>query len=83
MQLSRAQQQLAKLPERTVRRISNSCAHDRAGIRRFATAVADWTRVKEQWLEEKKVELQARLHDIERSLSRQIRRMRLLQAQLA
>jgi len=54
--------------------------------------VAEWARVKEQWLGEKKralseqwdqVQLQRCLHEIERRLGQQLRRMRLLQAQLA
>jgi stearoyl-CoA desaturase (Delta-9 desaturase) len=58
----------------------------------FLAAVADWARVKEQWLGEKKravlehwdqVDLQRRLRAIERRLSLQLRRVRVLQAQLA
>ena len=58
----------------------------------FLAAVADWARVKEQWLEEKKravleqwehVDLQKKLRDIERALGAQRRRMRVLRAQLA
>jgi hypothetical protein len=58
----------------------------------FLAAIADWARVKEQWLEEKRraviehwqqSELPAKLREIERALSRQRRRMRVLHAQLA
>ena len=58
----------------------------------LATAVADWTRVKEQWLEEKKraviehweqASFQTRLREIERRLNLQRRRLRILHAQLA
>src|SRR5437763_883814 len=58
----------------------------------FLAALADWSRVKDQWLGEKKravsehweqLQLQARLREIERRLSRQLRRMRILQAPLA
>ena len=58
----------------------------------FLAALADWARVKEQWLGEKKravsehleqLQIQARLREIERRLSLQLRRMRVLQAQLA
>jgi hypothetical protein len=57
----------------------------------FLTAVADWARVKEEWLGEKKravleqwehVDLQSKLRDIERRLSLQRRRLRSLQALL-
>jgi stearoyl-CoA desaturase (delta-9 desaturase) len=58
----------------------------------FLAALADWARVKEQWLGEKKravlehweqAHFQKRLREIERRLSLQRRRMRLLQAQIA
>ena len=58
----------------------------------FAAAVADWTRVKEQWLEEKKraviehwehASLQSRLREIELRLKAQRRRLRVLHAELA
>ncbi|HEY2591719.1 MAG TPA: hypothetical protein VGI35_09035, partial [Steroidobacteraceae bacterium] len=58
----------------------------------FLSALAEWARVKEQWLGEKKravleqweqVDLQSKLREIERGLSQQLRRMRILQAQLA
>ena len=58
----------------------------------FLAAVADWARVKEQWLEEKKravirhwehATLQQKLKEIERRLRLQRRRLRVLHAQLA
>jgi stearoyl-CoA desaturase (Delta-9 desaturase) len=58
----------------------------------FVAAVSDWTRLKEQWLEEKKraviehweqARFQHRLREIERSLKIQRRRLRSLQAELA
>jgi stearoyl-CoA desaturase (delta-9 desaturase) len=92
MQFTRAQARLAKL------RDSGRSSHVELRARvaheydSFLAAVADWARVKEQWLEEKKravleqweqVDLQKKLRDIERSLGAQRRRMRVLQAQLA
>ena len=74
-------------------RRSSSCGRaSRTSTRTFLAAIADWARVKEQWLEEKRraviehwqqSELQGKLRDIERALSRQHRRMRVLHAQLA
>jgi stearoyl-CoA desaturase (Delta-9 desaturase) len=58
----------------------------------FVAAVSDWTRLKEQWLEEKKraviehwehARFQQRLREMERRLKSQRRRLRTLQAQLA
>jgi stearoyl-CoA desaturase (delta-9 desaturase) len=92
MQFTRAQARLAKFPATGTSHIEQlraRLAHEYEG---FLGAVADWARVKEQWLEEKKravleqweqVDLQSKLRDIERRLSRQLRRMRVLQAQLA
>ena len=92
MQFERAQARLARHPTAgtsQVELLRTRIAHE---YESFLAAVADWARVKEQWLGEKKravlehweqVDLQRRLREIERSLSRQLRRMRLLQAQLA
>jgi stearoyl-CoA desaturase (Delta-9 desaturase) len=95
MQFSRAQARLANLPPagawhiEQLEQLRARVAHEYDS---FLAAVAEWARVKEQWLAEKKravlehwtqVDLQRRLRDIERSLSLQLRRMRLLQAQLA
>ncbi|MGH8149255.1 MAG: fatty acid desaturase [Steroidobacteraceae bacterium] len=58
----------------------------------FVAAVSDWTRLKEQWLEEKKravierwehARFQQRLREMELRLKSQRRRLRSLQAQLA
>ena len=86
------QSQLAQLPTAGHSHIEQLRARVAHEYEAFLAAVADWARVKEQWLEEKRravleqwqhSDLQARLREIERSLSRQRRRMRLLHAQLA
>jgi len=93
MQFQRAQARLARLPA------AGAAAHIESLRLRlsheyesFLAAIAEWARVKEQWLGEKKravleqweqVQLQHCRHEIERRLSLQLRRMRLLQAQLA
>ncbi len=92
MQFKRAQARLAKLPASGQRQIEQLRARIAHEYETFLAAIADWARVKEQWLEEKRravleqwqhVDLQSRLREIERALSRQRRRMRSLQAQLA
>jgi stearoyl-CoA desaturase (Delta-9 desaturase) len=83
MQFRRAQARLASFPATGASHIEQLRARLAHEYDSFLVALADWARVKEQWLAEKKVDLQSRLRDIERSLSRQLRRMRLLQAQLA
>jgi len=92
MQFKRAEQRLADLPSAShshIEQLRTRIAHE---YETFLAAIADWARVKEQWLEEKRravieqwqhSDLQAKLREIERALSRQRRRMRLLQAQLA
>jgi stearoyl-CoA desaturase (Delta-9 desaturase) len=92
MQFKRAQARLAKHPTAGASHVEvlrTRIAHE---YESFLAAVADWARVKEQWLGEKKravleqweqVDLQKRLRDIERSLGRQLRRVRMLQAQIA
>lgn len=93
MQFTRAQARLAKLRDSGR---APHCEQLRARVAHeydsFLAALADWARVKEQWLEEKKravlehwqqVDLQKKLREIERSLGAQLRRMRVLQAQLA
>jgi len=80
MQFTRAQARLAGLPGHSqIEQLRTRLAQE---YDNFLAALADWARVKEQWLAEKKVDLQGRLHDIERRLNLQLRRMRLLQAQL-
>jgi stearoyl-CoA desaturase (delta-9 desaturase) len=82
MQFSRAQARLAKLPAGGAAHVESLRARVAHEYEHFLAALADWARVKEQWLVEKKADLQGRLHDIERRLSLQLRRMRVLQAQL-
>jgi stearoyl-CoA desaturase (delta-9 desaturase) len=91
MQFTRAQARLAKFPAAGPSHIEQLRARLAHEYESFLAVVADWARVKEQWLEEKKravleqweqVDVQSRLRDIERRLSQQLRRMRVLQAQL-
>ena len=93
MQFKRAEQRLAHLlPGAGTSHIEQLRARVAHEYEAFLAAIADWARVKEQWLEEKRraviehwlqSELQGKLREIERALSRQRRRMRLLSAQLA
>jgi len=92
LQFTRAQARLARLPgagQWHIEQLRVRLAHE---YESFLTAVAEWARVKEQWLGEKKrvvlqqweqVDVQSRLREIERRLSLQLRRMRVLEAQLA
>jgi stearoyl-CoA desaturase (delta-9 desaturase) len=94
MQLSRAQQMLAKMPKTHrppthIEQLRNKIAQEYDAL---AAAVADWTRVKEQWLEEKKraviehwehASFQSKLREIEERLKIQRRRLRILHAELA
>jgi stearoyl-CoA desaturase (delta-9 desaturase) len=94
MQFSRAEAQLAKLPQASG--ISAHIGELRARIAQeydaFVASVADWTRLKEQWLGDKKraviehwehASFQKRLREIEHRLKVQSRRLRSLHAQLA
>jgi stearoyl-CoA desaturase (delta-9 desaturase) len=94
MQFSRAEAQLARLPQAS--RIPAQIGELRARIAQeyeaFVAAVGDWTRLKEQWLEDKKraviehwehASFQKRLREIEHRLKVQSRRLRSLHAQLA
>ena len=94
MQFTRAQRKLASLPGRggavTGERADASAS--RTSTTRFLAAVAEWAKVKEQWLEEKKRAViehwdhsgfQQQLKELERRLRLQRRRLRVLQAQLA
>ena len=92
MQFTRARERLAKNPDAGHSHIEQLRARLAHEYESFLAAVADWARVKEQWLGEKKravleqweqVDLQSKLREIERRLSQQLRRMRSLQAQLA
>jgi hypothetical protein len=93
MQFTRAQRKLASLPAAAtpsaVSELRQRIAHEYDS---FLAAVAEWAKVKEQWLEEKKraviehwdhSSFQPQLKEIERQLRLQRRRLRLLQAQLA
>lgn len=93
MQFTRAQRKLASLqvaaaPSR-VSELRQRVAHE---YDTFLAAVAEWAKVKEQWLEEKKraviehwehASFQQRLKELEQRLRLQRRRLRLLQSQLA
>ncbi len=92
MQFQRAQARLAAAPEVASSRLEPLRARLAHEYDSFLAAVADWAKVKEQWLGEKKravleqwesVDLQSKLRDIERSLSMQRRRLRILHAQIA
>ncbi|MBV8782728.1 MAG: fatty acid desaturase [Gammaproteobacteria bacterium] len=92
MQFNRAQARLAHLPAGTHSHLEPLRARLAHEYESFLAALADWARVKEEWLTEKKravldkwrqSDLQARLRDIERRLSLQRRRLRVLQSQLA
>ncbi len=94
MQLSRAQQKLAQMPNAHrglthIEQLRNKVAQEYEAL---AASVAEWTRVKEQWLEEKKraviehwehASFQTRLREIEQRLKMQRRRLRILHAELA
>ncbi|HYL72403.1 MAG TPA: fatty acid desaturase [Candidatus Dormibacteraeota bacterium] len=92
MQFKRAERRLADFPSAGHSHIEQLRARVAHEYEAFLAAIADWARFKEQWLEEKRraviehwqqSELQSKLRDIERALSRQRRRMRVLHAQLA
>jgi stearoyl-CoA desaturase (delta-9 desaturase) len=92
MQFKRAQEKLAKLPaagQSQIELVRQRIAHE---YETFHAAIAEWSRVKEQWLEEKAraviqhwdhANFQKQLREIERRLHLQRRRMRVLHAQLA
>ncbi len=92
MQFTRAQARLAKYPAETHKHLEPLRARLAHEYENFLAAVADWARVKEEWLNEKKravlehwdqVDLQSKLREIERRLNLQRRRLRVLHAQLA
>jgi stearoyl-CoA desaturase (delta-9 desaturase) len=92
MQFTRAQARLAAFPAESLSRLEPLRARLAHEYDNFLAALADWARVKEEWLGEKKravleqweqVDLQSKLRDIERRLHLQRRRLRLLSAQLA
>jgi stearoyl-CoA desaturase (delta-9 desaturase) len=83
MQFKRAQAQLARMPTTGSAHIEPLRARLANEYETFLAALAAWARVKERWLAEKRDGLQSRLRVIERRLGLQLRRMRLLQAELA
>jgi len=91
MQFRRAQERLARMPSGGQWQIEHLRARLAHEYETFLAAVAEWARVKEHWLGEKRravlehwehASLQASLTEIERRLSAQLRRMRVLQAEL-
>ncbi len=92
MQFRRAQDRLASAPAIAASRLEPLRARLAHEYDSFLAAVADWAKVKEQWLGDKKravleqwdqVDLQSKLRDIERGLRLQSRRLRDLHAQIA
>jgi len=92
MQFKRAQEKLARIPSASqsqIELVRQRIAHE---YETFHAAIAEWARVKEQWLEEKAravihhwehTSFQEQLREIERRLHLQRRRLRVLHAQLA
>ena len=88
----RTQEKLAKMPaagQSQIELVRQRIAHE---YETFHAAVAEWAKVKEQWLEEKAraviehwehASFQEQLREIERRLQMQRRRLRVLHAQLA
>ena len=93
MQFARAQRSLARVaPTVTPSRISELHQHIAHEYDSFLAAIADWAKVKEQWLTEKKravvehwehTSFQLRFKELEQRLRLQRRRLRVLQSQLA
>ncbi len=93
MQFARAQSSLERVaPTAAPSRISELRQHISREYDSFLAAVADWAKVKEQWLTEKKravaehwehTSFQLRFKELEQRLRLQRRRLRVLQAQLA
>lgn len=95
MQFKRAQEKLERIPKSALAH-HPQIEHLRQKVAQeyesFLTAVGEWARVKEQWIEEKKraviehwehTTFQKRLKEIENRMKLQRRRMRVLHAQLA
>jgi len=87
-QFQHAQQRLAHRPAWELEPLRRRIAEEYAA---FHAAIGTWSKLREQWIEEKKRAvanrwerslLQSRLKELEYSLRLQYRRMRLLQAQL-
>ena len=94
MQFKHAQERLAQLHSNAASRSHIEHLRERIAqeYEHFLAAVAEWARVKEQWLDEKKravlehwqqTSFQKQLKELEKRLREQRRRMRMLQAQLA
>ena len=93
MQFKRAQSTLDRVPStQASSRISEVRQHIAREYDSFLAAVADWAKIKELWLAEKKravaehwehTSFQLRLKELEQRLRLQRRRLRVLQAQLA
>ncbi len=93
MQFKRAQRTLDRVPDtHASSRISEVRQHVAREYESFLAAVADWAKIKEQWLAEKKravvehwehTSFQLRLKELEQRLRLQRRRLRVLQSQLA
>ncbi len=93
MQFARAQSALARVaPSAAPSRISELHQHIAREYDSFLAAIADWAKVKEQWLNEKKravvehwehTSFQLRFKELEQRLRLQRRRLRVLQAELA
>ncbi len=93
MQFQRAQHALAQVaPTAPPSRITELHQHIAREYDSFLAAIADWAKVKEQWLTEKKravvehwehASFQLRFKELEQRLRLQRRRLRVLQAQLA
>ncbi len=93
MQFARAKSSLARVaPTAAPSRISELHQHISREYDSFLAAIADWAKVKEQWLGEKKravvehwehASFQLRFKELEQRLRLQRRRLRMLQAQLA
>jgi stearoyl-CoA desaturase (delta-9 desaturase) len=93
MQFQRAQNALAQVaPTAPPSRITELHQHIAREYESFLAAIADWAKVKEQWLTEKKravvehwehASFQLRFQELEQRLRLQRRRLRMLQSQLA
>jgi len=93
MQFARAENLLARAASTAApTRIQELRQHIASEYESFLTAVAEWAKIKEQWLTEKKrvvvehweqTTFQLRLQELEQRLRLQRRRLRMLQAQLA
>jgi len=89
-QFARANRQLAEHPRRAqFEHLRNRVAEE---YEAFVKAVAEWSHLREHWIEDTRravtqrwdrSNLQARLRELESRLQLQIRRMRILQAQIA